>query len=112
MASKCNGHASQQWTAYSDGTLRINGKCLDITDHSTATGSTADPWACGGSPIQQWQIGQVSQNSFGPIINHGSGNALTDPDDSTVNGTQLLMGPDHGDQTGPWHASFHHYLSD
>jgi hypothetical protein len=35
----CNGHArSQKWTGYSDGTLRINGKCLDVT-------GTAPSWA-------------------------------------------------------------------
>jgi DNA-binding CsgD family transcriptional regulator len=32
MAWKCSaGASSQQWTGYSDGTLRINGKCLDVT---------------------------------------------------------------------------------
>jgi hypothetical protein len=110
VAWECSGDASQQWTAYSDGTLRINGKCLDITGRSTAVGAAVDLAACDGSAAQRWQIRQVSQNSFGPIVNPWSGNALTDPDGSTVNGTQLLMGPDHGDQTGPWHVSFYHYL--
>ncbi len=31
VAWKCDGDSSQRWTAYSDGTLRINGKCLDVT---------------------------------------------------------------------------------
>lgn len=110
VAWKCNGDSSQQWTAYSDGTLRINGKCLDITGRSTAVGAAVNLAACDGSRAQQWQIRQVSQNSFGPIANPWSGNALTDPDGSTVNGTQLLMGPDNGDQTGPWRVSFYHYL--
>jgi Ricin-type beta-trefoil lectin domain/Protein of unknown function (DUF4232) len=109
VAWKCDGDASQQWTAYSDATLRLNGKCLDVTGRSTATGATVDLWACDGSPSQQWQISQTSLNTFGGIYNLGSGNVLTDPDGSTVNGTQLEMGPDRGDLSGPWHVSFYHY---
>jgi hypothetical protein len=55
-------------------------------------------------------IGQTSLNTFGGIANPASGNVLTDPDGSTVNGTQLVMGTDRGDLSGPWHVSFHHYL--
>ncbi len=111
VAWKCDGDSSQRWTAYSDGTLRINGKCLDITGRSTKIGATADVWACGGSPSQRWQISQVSQNPFGPIVGTGSGNALTDPGGTTTNGTQLQMGVNRGDLSGPWHVSFYHYLS-
>ena len=110
VAWKCGRDATQQWTAYSDGTLRINGKCLDVTGHSTATGATVDLWACDGSPSQQWQIGQVSLNRFGLSATSDPGNVLTDPDGSTVNGTQLVMGPDGGDLSGPWQVSFYHYL--
>lgn len=110
VAWTCDGDASQQWTAYSDGTLRINSKCLDITGHSTAAGAAADLSACDGSPVQQWQIGQASLNPFGGIANPVSGNVLTDPDGSTVDGTQLLMEPGQGDQNYPWHVSFYHYL--
>jgi len=110
VAWKCGRDASQQWTAYSDGTLRINGKCLDVTGHSTATGATVGLWACDASPSQQWQISQTSLNPFGSIGNPASGNVLTDPDGSTVNGTQLVMGPDGGDLSGPWHVSFYHCL--
>jgi hypothetical protein len=110
VAWTCDHDASQQWTAYSDGTLRINSKCLDISGHSTATGATADLWACDGGQTQQWQIGQVSLNPFGGIANPTSGNVLTDPGGSTVNGTQLVLQPGQGDQSYPWQVSFYHYL--
>jgi ricin-type beta-trefoil lectin protein/uncharacterized protein DUF4232 len=110
VAWQCDGEAAQQWTAYSDGTLRINGKCLDITDGSTAVGAPVDLWACDGGQTQQWVIGQTSLNPFGAIGSRGSGNVLTDPDGSTVDGTQLLMGADRGDLSGPWQVSFYHYL--
>jgi uncharacterized Zn-binding protein involved in type VI secretion len=110
VAWQCNSDASQQWTAYSDGTLRINGKCMNTTGHSTAAGATVDLWVCDGNPAQHWQISQTSLNTFGSIGNPGSGNVLTDPDGSTVNGTQLLMEPGQGDLSYPWHVSFYHYL--
>jgi hypothetical protein len=110
VAWKCDRDGSQQWTAYSDGTLRINGKCLDVTGRSTEPGASADLGACDGSPSQRWQIGQVSLNPFGPITGLGSGNVLTDPGASTVNGTPLEMDLNRGDQSGPWHVSFYHYL--
>jgi hypothetical protein len=66
--------------------------------------------ACTGAASQKWVIGQVSSNDFGPIINTGTGTALTDPGGSATNGTQLVMGPDRGDQTYPWHVSFRRYL--
>ena len=108
---RCNGTGSQWWTAYSDGTLRINGECLEPAGGSTRVGAKVSIGTCNGGPSQQWQISQVSQNQFGPIINAGSGNALTDPGGSTVNGTQLAMGPNHGDLSGPWHVSFFQYSS-
>jgi Domain of unknown function (DUF4232)/Ricin-type beta-trefoil lectin domain len=107
---KCDGDSSQRWAGYSDGTLRIHGKCLDVIGGSTNVGAKVDLWACNGSPGQRWVIGQASQNPFGGIMGAGSGNALTDPGDSTVNGSQLEMGADHGDLTGPWHVSFYNYL--
>ncbi len=107
----CNGHArSQKWTGYSDGTLRINGKCLDVTGHSTQLGAKVEIWTCNGGSNQKWQIGQTSQNDFGPIVGAGSGNALADPGQSNINGTQLQMGRYLGDETmQPWHVSFHPY---
>ncbi len=109
VAWKCSpGASSQQWTGYSDGTLRINGKCLDVT--GPGAGAKAKVAACTGAASQKWVIGQVSSNDFGPIVNTGTGAALTDPAGSATNGTKLVMGPDRGDQTSPWHVSFRRYL--
>ncbi len=110
VAWKCDGDTAQRWTAYSDGTLRIDGKCLDVTGRSAAIGATVTIGACDGSPSQRWQVSQVSLNPFGAIIGAGSGNVLTDPGGSITNGIQLEMGPYRGDQSQPWRVSFHHYL--
>jgi hypothetical protein len=53
----------------------------------------------------------VSANDFGAIANTGTGTVLTDPGNSTTNGTQLVMGPDRGDQSYPWRVSFRHYMT-
>jgi hypothetical protein len=103
------GASSQQWTGYSDGTLRAGGRCLDVT--SPGVGATAEVAACTGAATQKWVIGQTSYNDFGAIYNTGTRTALTDPGGSTTNGTQLLTGPDHGDQSYPWRVSFHHYMN-
>ena len=64
VAWKCNpGAGSQQWTGYSDGTLRINGRCLDVT--GPGLGAKAKVAACTGAATQKWEIGQVSANDFG-----------------------------------------------
>ena len=52
-----------------------------------------------------------TSNDFGPLINTGTGAALTDPGGSTANGTPLVTGPDSGDLSGPWRVSFHHYMT-
>jgi hypothetical protein len=103
------GASTQQWTSYSDGTLRTGGRCLNVT--GPRAGAKATAAACTGAPTQKWAIGQVSSNDFGPLINTGTGTALTDPGGSTANGTPLVTGPDHGDLSGPWHVSFHHYMT-
>ena len=110
VAWKCSpGAPSQQWTGYNDGTLRINGKCLDVT--SPQAGATVKIAACTGAAAQAWAIGQVSANDFGPITNTATGNALTDPAASTVNGTRLVMKHGNGDLSGPWRVSYHHYAA-
>jgi hypothetical protein len=109
VAWKCTpGASSQQWTGYNDGTLRINARCLDVT--GPGAGAKATVAACTGAATQKWVIGQTSYNDFGALYNTGTRTVLTDPGGSTTNGTQLVMGPDRGDQSYPWRVSFHHYM--
>jgi hypothetical protein len=110
VAWKCDpGAVSQQWTGYSDGTLRNGGRCLDVT--GPAVGAKVKLAACDGASSQKWSIAQVSANDFGSIGNASTGTVLTDPGGSTVNGTPLQMGPDRGDLSYPWRVSYHHYMT-
>jgi len=74
-------------------------------------GATVKVAACTGAATQTWAIGQVSGNDFGPITNMATGNVLTDPASSTVNGTRLIMEHSRGDLSGPWRVSYHHYVA-
>jgi hypothetical protein len=110
VARKCSlGDSAQQWTGYSDGTLRINGRCLAAA--GPGTGAKVQATACTGAASQQWEIGQVSYNDFGPIRNAGTGTVLSYPSSSTADGTPLVMGADLGDQSSPWHVAFRHYMT-
>jgi hypothetical protein len=110
VAWKCEpGAASQQWTGYSNGTLRNGGRCLDVT--GSAVGAHVKVAACTGAASQKWNIAQVSGNDFGSISDASTGTVLTDPGSSTTNGTPLQMGPARGDLSYPWRVSYHHYMT-
>jgi hypothetical protein len=80
----CNGSAtSQEWTMEGNGTVGINGQCLDIAGASTANGTLIDEWICTGGANQQW----TAVN--GELVNPASGMCLDDPDFATGEGTQL-----------------------
>ncbi len=54
-----------------------NGKCLDVTDNSSADGTPAQMWACHGGPNQTWlRAGDGTLRSLGKcldIVNGGTG---------------------------------------
>jgi hypothetical protein len=94
---------------YSDSTLRIHSRCLDVT--GPGVGAKAKVEACTGAASQKWEIGRVSANDFGPITNAGTGTVLSYPRGSIADGTPLVMGLGNGDQSTPWHVAFRHYLT-
>ncbi len=99
--STCNGRASERWTMEPDGTLRINGKCLDVTGRSMLDGAVLQLYTCqSGSPAnanQRWAVG-----SNGELFNLNSGRCLDDPGDSTVNGTVLVQEDCYGQAGEIW----------
>ena len=86
--STCSGLASQRWTMQPDGTLRINGKCLDVARGSKLDGAEIDLFTCKSTSNanQQWAIG-----SNGELFSLNSGRCLADPGDSTTSGTGLVQ---------------------
>jgi hypothetical protein len=74
IADSCDGDAGQQWSPYTDGTLRVQGGCLDVVAAGTTSGTDIDWYACNASPAQDW-----THESNGELVNPNSGLCLTDP---------------------------------
>ena len=78
MASGCNGSPGQQWSPYTDGTLRTQGGCLDVVSAGTASGTAVDWYPCNGTVAQDW-----THQGNGELVNPHSGLCLTDPGGNT-----------------------------
>ena len=76
--SACNGSAGQQWSPYTDSTLRTQGGCLDVVSAGTASGTNVDWYPCNGTAAQGW-----THESNGELVNPSSGLCLTDPGGNT-----------------------------
>jgi hypothetical protein len=76
--SSCNGGSGQQWSVYSDGTLRTEGGCLDVVGAGTSSGTDVDWYPCNGTVAQTW-----TYESNGELVNPNSGLCLTDPGGDT-----------------------------
>jgi beta-glucosidase len=104
VLSTCDGAPEQAWQADTDGTVRINGKCLDISRGATAAGSVADLYTCNGTGAQLWHL--VPAGTGITLVNPGSGLCLADPGDTTSEGTQLVIDPCAASDPGmSWQAS-------
>src|SRR5271165_5408521 len=74
----CAGSPGQEWSPYSDGTLRTEGGCLDVVSAGTTSGTYVDWYPCNGTPAQDW-----THQSDGELVNPSSGLCLTDPGGNT-----------------------------
>ena len=81
----CNGGFNQTWT-FTNGVLKINGKCADVTAFGTADGTKVQLWDCNGGTNQQW-----TPQANGELISVSAKKCLDDPGSSTVNGTQTVI---------------------
>ena len=94
----CDGYApAQNWTVASNGTLQIDGGCMDITGANYSNGTLIEWWTCNGGANQQWQAVN------GQLVNPASGKCLDDPNSNTTNGTQLILWTCNGGTNQQWH---------
>src|ERR1700733_6895421 len=77
--STCNGSAGQQWSPYTDNTVRVQGGCLDVGSAGTTSGTDVDWYPCNGTAAQNW-----THESNGELVNPNSGLCLTDPGGNTA----------------------------
>jgi hypothetical protein len=78
VLKSCDADAGQQWSPYSDGTVRVQGGCLDVVSAGTTSGTNVDWYPCNGTAAQNW-----TYQSNGELVNPSSGLCLTDPGGST-----------------------------
>src|ERR1700753_1877435 len=75
--ANCGTNAGQQWSRYSDGTLRVQGRCADLLGGATAAGTRVVLATCPAtSTSQQWVIyttgfvqNQKSRTCLAPLNN-------------------------------------------
>src|ERR1035438_3197112 len=82
--SACAGSSGQQWSPYTDGTLRTEGGCLDVVSAGTTSGTNVDWYPCNGTAAQGW-----THQSNGELVNPSSGLCLTDPGGNTGTASSL-----------------------
>ncbi len=76
--SGCNASSGQQWSTWSDNTVRVQGGCLDVVSAGTSSGTNTDWYPCNGTPAQTW-----THQADGELLNPNSGLCLTDPGGNT-----------------------------
>jgi beta-glucanase (GH16 family) len=73
----CNGSSSQQWSAYTDSTLRTKAGCLGVVG-GTNDGFDVDWYPCNGTTAQTW-----THKPNGELVNPHANLCLTDPHGNT-----------------------------
>ena len=92
----CDGSPGQNWTVTSSGTLKVNGKCLDIYRDEKTNKAPVELWTCTGGAHQQWRP------TDGALVNPVSGKCLDDPRFSTTPGTRLELYTCNGGANQQW----------
>jgi hypothetical protein len=91
-AASCGDNPGQQWTTYSDGTVRTEGGCLDVVSAGTTSGTDVDWYPCNGTAAQAWTY------SDDELVNPNSGLCLTDPGGDTSDRLDIETCADSAEQ--------------
>jgi beta-glucanase (GH16 family) len=76
--SACNGSSGQQWSPYTDRTVRTEGGCLDVVGGGTTSGTNVDWYPCNGTAAQTWIY-----ETNGELVSSHASLCLTDPGGNT-----------------------------
>ncbi len=97
FVSACNGGAGQNWSTYSDNTVRVEGGCLDVVAAGTTSGTNVDWYPCNGTNAQLW-----NHQANGTLVNPNSGLCLSDPGGNT--GARLVIETCNGSAQQVWNG--------
>ncbi|PYC71010.1 hypothetical protein C7C46_27115 [Streptomyces tateyamensis] len=94
----CNNSNPQQWAFNPDGTLRVNGGCLDTVNEGTQNNTLVQYATCApGVASQQW-----FPRGNGSIYNPASGRCLDDPAGNIASGTRPQLYDCNGTPSQRW----------
>jgi uncharacterized protein (DUF1800 family) len=80
---------------------RSSGRCLDVTDLSTANGARIQQWTCHGGSHQQWLV-QPAGEGYSIVVSVLSGKALDVADWSLADGGAIQQWDIHGGNNQQW----------
>ena len=86
---------AQTFTATSDGSLRIMGKCLDMNGPATGPGQFAYLYECNGTPAQKWEV-----RGDGSVVSARNGQCLDGTEGQS--GSRVSTHPCHGGANQKW----------
>jgi RHS repeat-associated protein len=93
----CTGAVSQTWTTGTDGTVKVQGKCLTVHGNGTTAATLVEIDSCTTASGQKWQAAPS-----GALVNPNSGMCLDDPGGTKTTGTQLDIAACNGWPRQEW----------
>ncbi|GAA0580282.1 chitobiase/beta-hexosaminidase C-terminal domain-containing protein [Paractinoplanes ferrugineus] len=82
----CQTNSVDQHWSWSGTALTTIGRCLDVANGGTGSGTPLQLWECNGTGAQQWV-----QQATGSLRNPQSGRCVDAPNGATANGTRLQI---------------------
>jgi hypothetical protein len=89
--------AWQQWTPYSDGSVRSMGKCMTVT--GSADGAPVELASCNGGQAQRFRL-----NGSQDLLNASVDKCVDVKDNSSANGASLQLWSCRGTGNQKWHT--------
>jgi Ricin-type beta-trefoil lectin domain len=93
----CEGGLNQGFVTVGDGTLRVNGLCMDVAWGSKDDGAVVQIANCNGQPAQQFVLG-----GDGELVNPQANKCVQIKDQSRRNGAELEIWECTGSESQKW----------
>lgn len=96
-----HGGENQQFTMQADGSIKVLGKCVDVTGNSSESGTKLISYACNSSGAQKFEYDTTSKR----IKHISSGKCLDLPGGGVQNGNDIIIYPCHDGVNQKWNVN-------
>jgi hypothetical protein len=96
----CDGSAGQRWTFRSDGTIRAQGRCMDVAWGAQENGTVIQVADCSGNPAQQFRL-----NAVGDLVAGIAGKCVDILENRTADGSPAHLWSCIGVPNQKWYRS-------